>query len=192
MRTPSGPGSSFAYRDRVTHAASSVCAGCRLIVQGRRGPSPLLGVTVARHDGGMAETPSAAAMPITMLIGGAVAHVAPDADLHRLADTLVEAGVGALVIGDGDRAEAIVSERDLVVALSERRDPAGTTAAEISHDTLVWCDADAPVAEVAGQMMEHYVRHVLVEQDGKLVGIVSARDLLGVYAGEDVPEPLDG
>jgi CBS domain-containing protein len=130
-------------------------------------------------------------MPISVLASGAIARVAPDADLHRVADALVEAGVGALVVGDADRADAIVSERDLVVALSERRDPAGTTAADIAHDTLVWCDVEAPVVEVAEQMMEHYVRHVLVEEDGRLVGVVSARDLLGAYAGDDLPEPLD-
>jgi hypothetical protein len=31
-------------------------------------------------------------------------------------------------------------------------------------------------------MMDHYIRHVLVERDGALAGIVSARDLLGVYS----------
>jgi CBS domain-containing protein len=30
--------------------------------------------------------------------------------------------------------------------------------------------------------MEEYVRHVLLEVDGQLTGIVSARDLLGAYA----------
>jgi len=35
---------------------------------------------------------------------------------------------------------------------------------------------------VANEMMDRYVRHVLVEEDGRLVGVVSARDLLGVYA----------
>ena len=84
------------------------------------------------------------------------------------------------------RAEAIVSERDLVIALAGRRDPATTTAADIANDTLVWCDAEAPIAEVAELMMTRYVRHVLVERDGRLVGIVSARDLLGAFAGGEV------
>ena len=35
-------------------------------------------------------------------------------------------------------------------------------------------------------MSERFIRHVLVERAGKLVGIVSARDLLGFYASEDV------
>ena len=30
-------------------------------------------------------------------------------------------------------------------------------------------------------MMECYIRHLLVEDGGRLVGIVSARDLLGNY-----------
>jgi CBS domain-containing protein len=32
------------------------------------------------------------------------------------------------------------------------------------------------------------VRHVLLENDGRLVGIVSARDLLGAYAGADLAD----
>ena len=35
--------------------------------------------------------------------------------------------------------------------------------------------------DVAELMMEQYVRHVLVAENGKLVGIVSARDPLGAY-----------
>jgi CBS domain-containing protein len=35
-------------------------------------------------------------------------------------------------------------------------------------------------------MMDCYVRHVLVEAGGRLVGIVSARDLLGTYASADM------
>jgi CBS domain-containing protein len=42
------------------------------------------------------------------------------------------------------------------------------------------------MAEVAEEMMDCYVRHVLVEDGGRLVGIVSARDLLGAYVSADV------
>jgi hypothetical protein len=42
-------------------------------------------------------------------------------------------------------------------------------------------------------MMEEYVRHVLVEENGLLLGIVSARDLLGAYvtgtSTSSAPEP---
>jgi CBS domain-containing protein len=130
---------------------------------------------------------NAGSMQVSVLIGTPIAGVAPDASLYEVADALVAAGVGALVLSNGarDGAAGIVSERDIVRALAERRDLATTRASDIAHTTLVWCDAEATVTEVATEMMECYVRHVLVEEDGRLVGIVSARDLLGAYASGD-------
>ncbi|HEX6417005.1 MAG TPA: CBS domain-containing protein [Acidimicrobiales bacterium] len=136
----------------------------------------------------MADPANVGSMSVSMLTGGPVIRVAADADLHQIAEALVEASVGALVIGDDDGASGIVSERDVVGALAERRDPATTRAGDIAHTTLVWCDVEATLAEVAGLMMDRYVRHVLVEEDGKLVGIVSARDVLGAYAGGDLAD----
>lgn len=123
---------------------------------------------------------------VSLLVGSPVATVAPDATLHEVADALVAADVGALVVTDGDGAAGVVSERDIVGALAKRRDPATTRARDIASTTLVWCDAEATVAEVAAQMMDCYVRHVLVEDRGRLVGVVSARDLLGTYASADM------
>jgi CBS domain-containing protein len=107
------------------------------------------------------------------------------ATLHEVADAMAAAGVGALVVGDLDQPSGIVTERDLAGALAARLDPATTRAGDIAHTSLVWCDAEATVAEVATEMMTAYVRHVLVEEDGRLVGVVSARDLLGAYASDD-------
>ena len=124
---------------------------------------------------------------VSQLIGAPVRTVAPNATLHDVADAMVASSVGALVVSEHrGSAVGIVSERDLVRALAERRDPATTRARDIDSTTLVWCDARATLAEVAEEMMDRYVRHVLVEDRGRLVGIVSARDLLGAYAVADV------
>jgi CBS domain-containing protein len=123
---------------------------------------------------------------VSMLIAAPVAKVAPEATIFEVADAMTAASVGALVVSDDDGAAGIVSERDIVGALAKRRDPATTRARDVASTTLVWCDAEATVAEVAEEMMERYVRHVLVEDRGRLVGIVSARDVLGAYAAADV------
>jgi hypothetical protein len=65
---------------------------------------------------------------------------------------------------------------------------ATTPASAFAATTLVWCDADATVAEAAVRMMECWIRHILVERAGRLVGVVSARDLLGAYITGDVAE----
>jgi CBS domain-containing protein len=128
-------------------------------------------------------------LPVSALSADSVLRVDPDADLWTVAAALAAADVGILVVGQGDDVQGVVSERDVVRALAAHRGVGETTAAEIAHRDLVWCDAHADVADVAEEMMEHYVRHVLIEDEGELVGIVSARDLLGAYASGEFADP---
>lgn len=120
--------------------------------------------------------------PVMQLVEDEVIRVSPDASLEGVADLLAAGEVGALVVGDDETVSGIISERDLVHAVARRKDLRETRAGDLATSSLVWCDGDATVAEVAALMMERYVRHILVEEDGRLVGIVSARDLLGAYA----------
>jgi CBS domain-containing protein len=131
------------------------------------------------------ETTDVTTTPISVLTGDDVLGVAPDASLHDVARALVDGEVGAVVVRD-DKTLAIASERDVVRAVAEGRDLAATRVIDIATKDLVWCDATATIGEVAAEMAEHYIRHVLVEQDGELVGIVSARDVLGAYAATEV------
>ena len=127
-------------------------------------------------------------MPVSELTEDAVVRIAPEASLEEVADALVSGEIGVLLVGDEPAVSGIISERDLVRAVSKRLDLRTTRAIDVANVSLVWCDATATIDEVAAEMMEHYVRHVLVEEDGRLVGVVSARDLLGAYAagGADI------
>ena len=131
------------------------------------------------------------ALPVSALTADSVLRVDAAADLWTVASALAAADVGILVVGDGDQIQGVVSERDVVRALAAHRGAGETTAGDIAHRELVWCDVNADVADVAEEMMERYVRHVLVEDDGQLVGIVSARDLLGAYASGEFADPDD-
>lgn len=123
---------------------------------------------------------------VSLLIGDEVVRADPGAPLADIAKVLVGGAMGAVVLGDGDRPEAIVSERDLVGAMAAGLDPATTPAMEVATTELVWCDVDSTIDEVAAEMMERYIRHVLVEDRGRLVGLVSGRDLLAALcAGAD-------
>jgi len=121
------------------------------------------------------------ALRIDVLIGDSVVCVVPTATLRDVARVLIGDGISAVVVGSQDSPTGIVSEHDIVRAVADGVDPS-TTAADIAHTVLFWSDASSSVAEVATQMMDQYVRHILVEDAGRLAGIVSARDLLGVYA----------
>jgi signal-transduction protein with cAMP-binding, CBS, and nucleotidyltransferase domain len=124
-------------------------------------------------------------IPVSALIGAPVEHVGPDAPLREVARALTSADVGVVVISDGGPITGVVSERDLTRAIADDLDLDGTRAVDVAHAPVLWCDLTATVAEVAAEMMEHWVRHVVVEQDGRPVGVVSARDLLGIYASDE-------
>jgi CBS domain-containing protein len=129
--------------------------------------------------------PMMSTMPVSELVGDEVLCIAPDADLVAVADALTTNDVGVLVVGEPNEVRGVVSERDIVHVLAEGRDPTQVSAEDVANTDLAWCDAGATITEVAAEMMDRYVRHVLVEARGRLVGIVSARDLLGAYAATD-------
>jgi CBS domain-containing protein len=123
--------------------------------------------------------------PVMVYAADAVVIMPGDATLSAVAKELSADEIGIVVIGARDDAKGVVSERDIVHAVARDVDLAATPAAAVAHTSIVWCDRTATVHEVAELMMEHYVRHVLLEDDGHLVGIVSARDLLGAYTMSD-------
>lgn len=126
--------------------------------------------------------PEAGAIAIETLIGDAVVRVPSTATVADVAKVITEAHLGAVVVGDDARPAALVSERDVVRVVAAGRDPAAVPATEVASTHLVWCEADDTVDRAAIRMTDHSIRHLLVEREGALVGIVSARDLLGVYA----------
>jgi CBS domain-containing protein len=125
-------------------------------------------------------------LPVSTFMGDSVAGVAPDTPLDAVAEALVQNSIGAVVTRRGAHIDGIVSERDIVRAVAAHQDLDAVRAIDVATTHLVWCDETASVAEVAAEMMEHYVRHVLVERRGRLVGIVSARDLLAAYAADSL------
>jgi CBS domain-containing protein len=117
-----------------------------------------------------------------MFAADAVVMLPPQATLRTVAEELAGDQIGLVVIGSVDEIDGVVSERDVVRAVAQGLDPVDTLVGSVATTKLVWCDDTATVGEVAELMMQEYVRHVLLEADGRLAGIVSARDLLGAYA----------
>ena len=134
---------------------------------------------------------SPGSIPISAITGDPVARVAADATVADVARAMVAGDLGAVVVGDDVLPAALVSERDIVRVVAAGKDPATVPATDIASTKLVWCDAEATVNQVAVRMMDRYIRHVLVERDGVLAGIVSARDLLGVYSAYSASGDLD-
>lgn len=110
---------------------------------------------------------------------GAITAAADDS-LEQVAARLRDKDVSAVVILDGYRLAGIITERDIVCAVADRRDLADGTAGEYMTWEPATVGLEAPLAEVARTMLAYGVRHLPVVVAGEAIGMVSARDLLRV------------
>jgi CBS domain-containing protein len=96
---------------------------------------------------------------------------------------MVEARVGCiLVVGDGGELEGVLSERDVLRLCRDGADLAATPVASAMTRGILTAPPDAELDWAAATMADHSVRHLPITEDGRAVGIVSMRDLLGLAA----------
>ena len=103
---------------------------------------------------------------------------AADESLEQTAARLEDKDISALVILDGHRLVGIITERDIVRAVADRRDLADGTAGEYMTSAPATVELDTSLADVARTMLAYGVRHLPVVVAGEVIGMVSARDLL--------------
>jgi hypothetical protein len=101
--------------------------------------------------------------------------------VKRAAKLMADAGIGFLPICDAQRRViGVVTDRDLTVrALAKGVEPATTSAALVMTAPAVTCLETSDVRE-ASQLMaaERKARLVVVDADGRLVGVLSLADLV--------------
>jgi CBS domain-containing protein len=101
------------------------------------------------------------------------------ASVDDAARTMHRQGVGSVVVVDAhSRPLGIFTRLDLVRVYAD--DLRGTPLSAVMTRDPIALPGHAPAYEAALAMIEHHVRHVLVTQDGRLVGVVSERDLFSL------------
>ena len=87
--------------------------------------------------------------------------------------------VGIVPIVDGDRLVGTVTDRDIAIrVVAEGKDPQSTTVETVASRELVTIDPQQDLDEALRLMAQHQVRRLpVVEEDGKLVGIVAQADV---------------
>jgi CBS domain-containing protein len=93
--------------------------------------------------------------------------------------------VGLVPVVEGERLFGTISDRDIAVrVIAEQRDPSSVKVQEIASTDLVTVDPQQDLDEALRLMAQHQVRRLpVVEEDGRLVGIVAQADV--ARAGSD-------
>jgi CBS domain-containing protein len=120
--------------------------------------------------------------PVERLLTGPPVAVHAEDTLLSVAEMFVEDSIGAVVVRGADGPAGIVSERDVVAAVVDGLDLEADRASDVMAVDILTIDADQPISAAADAMVSGAVRHLPVMADGVLVGVVSIRDVLAVYA----------
>ena len=116
-----------------------------------------------------------------------VVAVSPEMLVSEAANLLLRYGIhGAPVVDEADQLVGMVSFVDLAAR-------SGKTVRDVMTPDPVCASEDAPVDEVAAMMLDQMVRRVPIVGGGRVVGIISASDIIQVFLNlHEAPAPGEG
>lgn len=127
----------------------------------------------------LAEEQQTFARPLRSLVQRVAVTCAAESTLVQVADLMRAQGVGSVVVVDSrSQPVGIVTSHDMVRVVAEGAG-ASRVAETMSRD-LVSLPAHALAFEAAVTMTARRIRHVLVMDEGQLLGVVSERDLFSL------------
>lgn len=111
--------------------------------------------------------------------GHNVVSIPADATLKQAADLLGEKRIGAVVVADKNGLAGILSERDIVRAVSKfGKDALGKPVSETMTRNVITCAPSDTVDHLMGVMTGGRFRHVPVLDKGEMIGLVSIGDVV--------------
>jgi CBS domain-containing protein len=102
-----------------------------------------------------------------------------DKDVSYAAKMMRDENVGIAPIVEGDQLVGVLTDRDIAIkVVAEGKDPKTVRVLEIASTNLVTVDPAQDLDEALRLMAQHQVRRLpVVEEDGKLVGVLAQADV---------------
>ena len=108
----------------------------------------------------------------------AVVSVSEDATIDEVFELLLRHHVSGLPVVDSEeRLVGVVSELDLLMLLTNPESGMGHVSDYLSGEVLT-VEEDDPLAEVTELFLTHRFRRLPVVRDGRLIGVISRRDVV--------------
>ena len=116
--------------------------------------------------------------PIKVYMTKKLIGVSPEDTVQEACRIMVKFDIGSLVVVEGEKVIGFFTKSDIIRRVIVPGLPYTTPVKEIMTRELITTDANTPVREVLKIMAHHRIKHILIEEEGKIVGIFTVSDLL--------------
>ena len=120
--------------------------------------------------------------PLAVMMKRNPRSISPEATLAQAAVMMRDTRVGAILVAEHGAFVGIISETDLVrKAMAGHLNPAQATVRAVMSSPVITIDQDRSANDASDLMAEQGIRHLGVTEEGRIVGIVTVRDLLRYF-----------
>ena len=118
-------------------------------------------------------------IPLAVMMNRDIKKISPDAKIRELAQLMRDKKIGSALVEQSSGYIGIVSETDLVrKGLAEGLNPDQATVRQVMSSPIITIDINRTVADANDLMARRGIRHLPITELGKIVGIISVRDLV--------------
>lgn len=120
-----------------------------------------------------------------------VLTLGPTHTLREAAEKMAEKRIGAALVADDETpVPCIITERDILLSLGAGDDPDAERIANHMSSSVIAAAPDWSLERAAAEMSRRGIRHLVVYEEGDLVGVLSMRDIVRVWTSEGATSGL--
>jgi signal-transduction protein with cAMP-binding, CBS, and nucleotidyltransferase domain len=120
------------------------------------------------------------------LMKAPVVTIEPGRSVREAAMLMQDNVIGSVVVHESGRAVGIMTERDVLRAVAEGRDVEQASVDDLMTKNLVTGGPNWDVVVAASVMTAHRIRHLVVQEQDRVLGVLSLRDVLSTFLPEQV------
>ena len=109
--------------------------------------------------------------------------ISSDLTVLEASKIMVAGNSGFLIISDSNEPKGILTEWDIVSKVTAKElDPTKVLAKDIMTTNFVSVPINTPTIDLVETMKKNKIRRLPVMDKGKMVGVITSRDILGIFS----------
>ncbi len=109
-----------------------------------------------------------------------IISVDSSASVNDAAKRMEDSGVGAIIVMEGNEPRGIITDRDFAIKIAAHAYPIDTPARRVMSTPIITIGPDENISKAADLMSTRKIRRLPVIDDDKVIGIVTASDLVAL------------